>query len=200
MNKLVLKTIGITLVAILICVAIIYGVFALFFPKKMAKFYDGLGNDVLAIKFMDTAYQKSGDIDDLDKLCMYAVKSGDNGLIAQHLGKLFEDETFKNYCLNGNGIEYYDFMASRFVTSFYQVSSDKNAVIDKAFSLTDNYRELSAGYTITRVCISSNPTKEVATYLKDKLTNSLSSYDETAQQLANEDLVNINKYIAKNLI
>ncbi len=199
MKKLVLKTIGVTVAAILAVVLIIYGIMALGFPKDLASFYDGLGNDKLAVSYMAKAYRRTGDIKDLDKTCVYAIKTGDNGLIAEHLEDLVFHEGFKNYCNNSQkGTEYYDFMASKFVSTSYAVSGLDNDIVNKAFLLTGDYRNGCAAYTLLRTVISSNPIREVVTLIQTKISEALPTYSEAGKTLAESDLAVISEYLNKN--
>lgn len=196
MKKLVLKTIGITVGGILAVILIIYGIMALGFPKDLASFYDGLGKDKVAVKYMAKAYGRTGDIKDLDKTCLYAIKTGDNGLIAEYFEDLVFHDGFKNYCQTSEkGTEYYDFIASKFVSSSYAVNGAENDIVNKAFTLTDDYRNGSATYTLLRTVISSNPDKEVVALIQSKINEALPSYSEAGKTLAEKDLAIITEYL-----
>lgn len=196
MKKLVLKTIGITVGAILAVILIIYGIMALGFPKDLASFHDGLGNDKVAVKYMAKAYGRTGDIKDLDKTCLYAIKTGDNGLIAEYFEDLVFHEGFKNYCeTSEKGTEYYDFIASKFLSSSYAVNGVENDLVNKAFLLTDDYRSGSAAYTLLRTVMSSNPDKEVVALIQSKISEALPSYSESGKTLAEKDLAIISEYL-----
>lgn len=198
MKKLVLKTIGITLASLLVAVSLLFGIFVLFFPKNIAKVFDSLGNDKLAVYYCQRAYEKSNSVNDLDTLCFYAVKSGDNGLIAEHLSKLFVDDGFKNYCLEENkGVEYYDFMASKYIVAEFSSGKGVEPVIEKAFSITDDYRKGSAAYTVLRCVVSfcHNPDGYLNT-IKNEIETSVSGYSDAGATLARADLDVINELLS----
>lgn len=193
MKNLVLKTIGITLCAIVVLIALLYGIFVLFFPKNMAKFYDNTGNDKLAVYYMEKACNKSDSIDDLNLLCVYAVKTGDNGLIAKHLDKLFQSDDFKKYSLTTvDGIAYYDFMASKYVIARFYVDG-ATAAIEKAFALTDDYRQFSAVYSLLRTIVSDKERDNgYVESIKEGILSAYDGYSKAGKTYADADLSIIN--------
>ncbi len=147
MNKLIIKTIFITLGTLLVVVGVFYMCFSLFAPQKMAQFWSELGNDKTAVKYMDRAYEKSDDLNDLVTLCSYAVKTGDNRLIDEHLSKLFNDNTFEKYCQSqkeGVNEEQFNFFASKYTAAGYKAGKERGALIDKAFEISKNYGKNNA--------------------------------------------------------
>lgn len=196
MKQLVLKTIGITLAFIAVFVIIGYGVFALFFPKNTAYFYDGLGDDVKAVRYMQKAYERSNEISDLDTLCVYAVKTDDNGLIAEHLVKLFErEEEFYAYAsVKGKG--YYDRMATEYVLAVYEVNNDVNLTIQTASRLTKDYSDGTALRNLLASSVSKGD-KETVILLKSTIESALSTYSVQGKALADKDLAVITEYLAR---
>lgn len=196
MKQLVLKTIGITLAFIAVFVIIGYGVFALFFPKNTAYFYDGLGDDVKAVRYMQKAYDRSKKISDLDTLCVYAIKTDDNGLIAEHLGKLFErDEEFYAYS-SAKGKGYYDRMATEYVLAVYEVNSDVAKTIQTASRLTKDYSDGSSLRNLLASSVSKGD-KETVILLKTTIESSLNAYSAQGKALANKDLAVVTEYLAR---
>ncbi len=185
MKKLVIKTVGITLAFIVVFLAMTYGVFALFFPKNTAYFYDGLGYDKIAVEYMLKAYDKSGDIKDLKTLCDYTIKTDDNGLIAEYLGKIFNEN--KAEFLAETGSEYYDAAASKYINALYEAKEDKSSCVDTAFSVTDKYRKGCAVRSLLgRVFIKND--KQTASLIKTKLESFLATSSEEERQIALDDL------------
>lgn len=197
MKQLVLKTIGITLAFIAVFVFVVYGIFALFFPKNTAYFYDGLGNDVKAVKFMQKAYNRSGELCDLDQLCVYAVKSGDNGLIAKHLGSLFEREAeFKDYADTTKKDGYFDRMATKYVLALYKTESDKTVSIQKASTLTKDYTTDAPMHNVLAASVSDG-NKDAVSFIKTKIEEAYSSFTDLGKQTASQDLSVIEIFLAK---
>lgn len=185
MKKLVIKTVGITLAFIVVFLAITYGVFALFFPKNTAYFYDGLGYDKIAVKYMVKAYDKSGDIKDLKTLCDYTIKTDDNGLIAEHLGEIFDKN--KTEFLAETGSDYYDSASSKYVNALYEVKEDKSSCVDTAFLVTDKYRRSCAVRSLLgRVFIKND--KETALLIKTKLESFCLTASDEEKEIALSDL------------
>lgn len=185
MKKLVIKTVGITLAFIVVFLAITYGVFALFFPKNTAYFYDGLGYDKIAVKYMMKAYDKSGDIKDLKTLCDYTVKTNDNGLIAEYLGEIFDKN--KTEFLAETGSEYYDAAASKYINALYEVKEDKSSCVDEAFAVTDKYRKGCAVRSLLGPVFIKND-EETALLIKTKLESFLATASDEEKQIALSDL------------
>lgn len=196
MKQLVLKTIGITLAFIAVFVIIGYGVFALFFPRNTAYFYDGLGDDVKAVRYMQKAYERSNKMSDLDTLCVYAIKTDDNGLIAEHLGKLFtrEDE-FLTYA-SSKGKAYYNRMATEYVLALYEVNSDVAKTIQTASRLTKDYVDGAPLRNFLAASVSKGD-KETVVLLKTTIESSLNTYTAQGKSLANSDLAVITEYLAR---
>lgn len=199
MKKLILKTIGITVAFIFAFLLIAYGVFALFLPSKTAKFYDGLGSYKTAVRYMERAYVKSGDIKDLDETCLYALKTDDNGLIALHLGELFGEnlQSFKVYSetKSQNGDVYFDFMAGRYVCALYKNSDGKNAVTE-SFRLTSDYNNKCAVRSLLVETISAND-KDTAKAIKTKLEEAILNFTELEKEIANQDIAMIDLFLSR---
>lgn len=185
MKKLVIKTAGITLAFIVVFLAITYGVFALFFPKNTAYFYDGLGYDKIAVKYMLKAYDKSRDIKDLKTLCDYTIKTDDNGLIAEHLSEIFDKN--KDEFLSETGSDYYDWASSKYINALYEVKEDKSSCVDTAFLIMDKYRKgCTVRSLLGRVFIKND--KETALLIKTKLESFYFAAADEEKQIALSDL------------
>lgn len=199
MKKLILKTIGITVAFIFAFLLIAYGVFALFLPSKTAKFYDGLGSYKTAVRYMERAYEKSGDIKDLDEACLYALKTDDNGLIALHLGKLFGEnlQSFRGYSesKSQNGDDYFDFMAGRYVCALYKNSDEKKAVTE-SFRLTFGYKSKCAVRSLLVETLSAND-KDAVKAIKTKLEETIVNFTELEKEIANQDMVMIDLFLSR---
>lgn len=75
MKKLVIKTASITLASIILFVGVLFGALAIFTPKTLGKFFDGMGGEDTAIFFYEKQYNKKQRNEDLfvlvDKLNAY---------------------------------------------------------------------------------------------------------------------------------
>lgn len=201
MKKLILKTIAITIGAVFLFVLIVYGVFALFFPTKTAKFYDGLGAYKTAARYMEKAYKKTGDIKDLDETCLYALKTDDNGLIASYLGELFGDkkDDFAEYAKTKTynaADDYFDFMAGRYVSAMYNSGVEKNTVVTEAFRLTVTYKKQCAARSLLVESVSSKDTDTV-TEIRSKLEEKSSVASEAEAEIIENDIDMIDLFLKK---
>ncbi len=97
MKKLILKTALITLGTILAVVCILYGIFALAFPLKMANFFDSLGMADASVSFYELQYENTGAISDLGALCVKIDAQNDCVRAKKYLTLLTEEEEFSTY-------------------------------------------------------------------------------------------------------
>lgn len=68
MNKLIVKTVIITVVAFVGALALTFGALSIFCPVVLSDFFGSLGGNRAQAYFMEKEYQKSGEFDDLVKL------------------------------------------------------------------------------------------------------------------------------------
>lgn len=192
MKGLVLKTVGITLAFIFAFILITFGVFALFFPKNTAYFFDGLGYDKVAVKYMAKAYDNSKEYADLESLCGYVVKTDDNGLIAEYLGELFtngKDELSANASK-----EYYDYLSCKYISSLYSLNSRN--VVEVAFSIMNNYSKDCCVHTLVALALLGGD-DETLSSVKTQLNDKLSSCLDEERTVILSDIEVIEKYFAK---
>lgn len=98
MTKLVLKTVAITLVAVLGAGMILFGSLALFAPLSVANFFDGMGMYKPAVKFYERQYGKSEDIDDLAVLILKINQETDSIKTEEYLKIMIERTDYSNFC------------------------------------------------------------------------------------------------------
>lgn len=192
MKGLVLKTVGITLAFIFAFMLITFGVFALFFPKNTAYFFDGLGYDKTAVKYMAKAYDKSGEYDDLESLCGYVIKTDDNGLIAEYLGELFTNK--KEQLSASASKEYYDYLSCKYISSLYSLK--KQNVVEVAFSIMNNYSKDCCVHTLVALALLGSDNQTLSS-VKTQLNGLLSSCTEEEKTVILSDIEIIEKYFAK---
>lgn len=194
---LILKTVLITLSAIVILAAATYLVFYLAFPKSLAKVYDDMGSSKISVSLMERAYEKTGDTDDLIKLCNYAIKTGDNGVIAKHLEKLFIDSTFYDYSKNvddGEGL--YNFYAGKYLVARFCTEGDKAAVIDKAFAITKNYTAGNGVQAVIVEILDGKPLdSQSLSYLYSQLTSKVGTFAPEEEVILQVDIANVRQIL-----
>ena len=136
MKKLIIKTSLITLASIIGALVITVGALCLFAPATMAGFFDDVGNDSASVFFYEKQYEKTGDIQDLDKLLVKVYAQKDNKLCEKYAKAMIEHKDFSK--LSAQDKEYY--------YGCYALSLAKNGKFDKAVSVGTQYVE-AYGYT-----------------------------------------------------
>lgn len=145
MKNLVLKTVAITVAAIIALIAVAYLILALAFPKTLADGYDAIGSYSLSVKYYEKQYNKSGDIDDLAALCVKTDVKSDASRAAAYLAELTEREDFSAYCARedengGFKMTAYEFYYGRYTVATFYASG-------VAAAITVAEKAVSAGYT-----------------------------------------------------
>lgn len=105
MKKLVIKTTLITLASIIGALIITVSALCLFAPATMAGFFDDVGNYSASVFFYEKQYEKSGDINDLDKLLLKVYAKGDTCKVEEYSKKIIHHEDFGGYSVDKK--EYY---------------------------------------------------------------------------------------------
>ncbi|MBQ8426449.1 MAG: hypothetical protein IJX16_01670 [Clostridia bacterium] len=147
MTKLVLKTVAITLVAVLGACLIAFGSLALFAPASVANFFDGLGFYKPAIHYYEKQYGKSESIEDLAVLILKLDDDKDSIKTEEYTKILIEHPDYATYCQMKDGVNQGSTVtANEFYISKYAVALVRNdkfiTAIDTAKDFVDDY-----GYT-----------------------------------------------------
>lgn len=145
MKKLVLKTVAITVAAIILLGAAVYLMFALAFPKTLASAWKNIGNYSLAAKYYEKQYDKSEDIEDLAVLCIYLDVKADSVRAAKYLKILTENEKFsESFPVDGKnggfGFTDYEYYFGKYALAEFYANK-----IDAAIAVCT--KAVSAGYT-----------------------------------------------------
>lgn len=147
MTKLVLKTVAITLVAVLSACLVTFGSLALFAPKSVANFFDGLGMYKPAIHYYEKQYGKSQNIEDLAVLILKLDGEKDSVKTEGYLKAMVEHQDYSNYC---NKLDTENSSTALSTDEFYRgkfaVSLVRNGKIDDALNVSAVFVE-SKGYT-----------------------------------------------------
>ena len=106
MKKLVIKTALITVVSIIGAVIIAFGAFAMFAPKSVASFFDGVGGYSASVFFYERQYEKTGDFSDLVVLVDKIDDYTDPDTAKKYLKIFIEHQEFENYCAGKNATKY----------------------------------------------------------------------------------------------
>ena len=116
MKKLVIKTAVITLASILVALAITFGAFAMFAPRSLAVFFDGVGNYSASVFFYEKQYLKTENFSDLVELVNELDDANDSERAQKYLGILIAHEDFENFCANKKifGVPYAEYYNGRY--------------------------------------------------------------------------------------
>ena len=144
MKKLVLKTALITLCSIIALLGILYGVFALFFPKTLAKTFEALGSDNAAIHYYEKQYEKTEDLQDLITLCAKLDVYEDTERAEKYLTILVAKPGFYSTCLDSDvsgQISNEEYFEGKWVVATYLKDGINKAIENSIFSIRKgNYR------------------------------------------------------------
>ena len=145
MKNLVLKTVAITVTAIIVILAGAYLILALAFPKTLAEGYDAIGSYSLSVKYYEKQYNKSGDIADLAALCVKSDVKADASRAVKYLAELTESEDFSAYCEREDKNGGFKMTAYEFYYGRYTVATFFESGVAAAITVAE--KAVSAGYT-----------------------------------------------------
>ena len=153
MTKLVLKTVLITVAAIILTVAAAYMCLALFFPKTLAKGWEAVGSYDLSVKYYEKQYEKTEDISDLSALCVKIDAEKDASRAVKYLKLFTENADFLELCEKNDADGVYGFTAYEIYFGKYAIAAYYNsgipAAVDVAKAATQSgYTEHNAFYVI----------------------------------------------------
>ena len=97
MKNLVIKTVVITLAAIVSLMAITFGALTVFTPKTLGGVFDGAGNYSAAVFFYDLQYEKTGNIEDLAVLIDESYGFGDKENAKKYVALMLKHKDFETY-------------------------------------------------------------------------------------------------------
>lgn len=156
MTKLVLKTVLITVSAIILALAVAYLCFAVFSPKTLAKGWEAVGSYDLSLKYYEKQYGKTEDISDLSIVCVKADAEKDAARAVKYLKLLTENAKFSELCDfedTDTASADYGFTAYEIYFGKYAISAFYNADITAAISVAktatqNGYSKHNAFYVI----------------------------------------------------
>lgn len=136
MKKLVIKTTLITLACLIGALVITISALCLFAPATMAGFFDDVGNYSASVFFYEKQYEKTGDIEDLDKLILKVDMAGDTVRTEKYVKQLIEHKDFNKFLMADR--EYY--------YGCYALSLARNGKFDDAVKVGQDFVSEN-GYT-----------------------------------------------------
>lgn len=153
MKKLVIKTIFITVLAVLALCITVMSAFCVFKPKVIGKMFDDLGNYNASQYFYQMQYSKTGDINELFTLVDNAYEEQDIASVRKYVGALISHKSFKSYCQNKNAslapgdMQTEEYYASWYAELLFLTGDFNNAIkFSKSYVLKNN-GDVDMGYT-----------------------------------------------------
>ncbi len=98
MKSIVLKTALKTLLIVISCLLVAFGVLSLGFPQHMATFCESTGNYAVAAQYASLRYQYTGNVDDLNRCMQNAILAQNDARIIEFGKKLTEHKNFDALC------------------------------------------------------------------------------------------------------
>ncbi len=140
-NKVVLKTAGLTVAALLIVTVLVISAFALFCPSLSGDFCYRIGLDGLSVRFARVAYDKSGEIDDVAVLIERAASVNDDETIVEYAPELLKHKNWSEYeefMTEKLQYQYGNFINGKYAVALYR-KGDKAEALNVAKSATEEY-------------------------------------------------------------
>lgn len=196
MGKLVLKTVAITLAAVLSVCMILFGTLAIFAPAKVANFFDKFGFYGPTVHYYEKQYGKSGEIEDLAVLILKIDDESDSAKEKKYVEEMINRADYSDYCVsvdNSNELskiktkEYY---AGKYATSLVRTNNFSQALtFAEDFIKKNTYSDYNP-YGVIVAEIGESLTLEQLSQLKIKV--STYSYKDVAKA----DLSEIDRLIS----
>lgn len=191
MKKLVIKTVAITVAAIIVLMAAIYLTFALFFPKTLASAWKDMGNYAIAAKYYEKQYGKSEDVDDLAELCVYLDEKDDSARTAKYLKLFTEDENFNARCEledEKGGFKYtaYEYYYGKYAVAEFYANKIAAAIAVATKAVSAGYTENNAFYVL--LLEKENLTESDRDAIVSAITEIKSGLTDEEKQIADKDI------------
>lgn len=196
MKKTVIKTICITLAAIIAACGLIYFLFAAISPKKLGDFFDGIDFHTLAVKNYERQYNKTDDIEDLYVLVTKLDAKAESEKSAKYLGEMTAKSDFSSFCASSTKPNK-EIPTEEYLSGQYVIALVYEEEFTKAESFAQSYYE-KYGYTDFnpyRMIVSEAKdllTAEEKAALKNKLQNmAVASASEKEREKIEEDIASL---------
>ncbi len=200
MKKLILKTVLITLACVIGLLAILFGVFAIFFPSILAKTADNLGNYDVAIHYYEKQYQKTEDLDDLFVLCQKLDVKESPESAKEYLSIMVRSDGFVDFCLEQDKISAEDiacgeYLTSKYVCAIYECGQTGVAIVVAREMVEEfGYTAYNPFYTLT-LRYGAKMTDSELTEIKDTITQIKAGLTGTELEIANDDLAYVEQLL-----
>ncbi len=153
MKKLVIKTIFITVLAILIVCTTVMSAICVFNPRTIAKMFDNFGNYEASQYFYVRQYEKTKEIGDLIVLIDNAYEKQDENKLTRYVLALIMHKDFKAYCQDQNSkLSIGQMTTEEYYAGLYAELLMVTKTFDSALTFAKSYvvksdGSINAGYT-----------------------------------------------------
>lgn len=155
MKKLVIKTVAITIAAIVFLTTAVYFLMAFVSPKVLADSWKAVGNYTFSVKYYEKQYQKSKSLEDLASLCANLDAKNDSARSLKYFVEFTGNEGFSDYCKRedekaqgGFKSSAYEYYYGRYTISAYYVNGIDSAVSISKKAFSSNYTEYNSFYVL----------------------------------------------------
>ncbi len=140
MKKLIIKTIVITISAIICIVSAVFGALCVFAPTSIASVFEDLGCYKESMFFYELKYEQSNDIDDLIVLIDKAYGNDDAEGLEEYLHNLIWHKGFYAYCQKEDENLPSTAMPSKdYFVGYYATILIRNGKFDVALNMSKSY-------------------------------------------------------------
>lgn len=182
MKKLIIKTTVITLSAIIIFLAVSFGIVCIVKPSVIASVFDDLGYYSAANFFYEMQYEQTEDINDLAVLIDRSFDDEDKKDLEQYLSVLISHKDFDSFCDNKNSSasQLQKMTAQEYYAGYYvsvlidNGKANESFIVSKSFVEAFGYTEYNPFRTIVEESFSKLSDAE-----KDQLKSTLSDFNQT---------------------
>ncbi len=192
MKKLIIKTIVITISAIVCIVSAVFGALCIFAPTSIASVFEDMGCYKQSMFFYEMKYEQSNDIDDLIVLIDKAYGNGDEDGLEEYLSSLIWHKNFYKYCQSQDAnLPANDMPTQDYFVGYYATVLIDNGKFESALNMSKSYVNM---FTYTEFNPIRTIVKESFNVLtaeqKEQLKQTILTYEQNAFVL--EDLNKFN--------
>ena len=143
MKKLVIKTAIITFISVILGAVLIFTALSLVSPKTMSDFTYSLGMEKASCSYSVKAYEKSGDINDLDTVLVKSLSTEDYCTLKKYSKEMIDRDEFLN-----QSKAYKDTVLTYYILSLVETGDDATftlavAVYEEFYSSYDENNPVS---------------------------------------------------------
>lgn len=156
MVKIIVKTFIKTALAVVVMLAVAFGVVSIAFPQHMATLFENAGCYRTATDYASLRHFYTGNVNDLDRCARDSILSRNNGKIVKYCGKLVADEEFAELCTSYIGAydsyDYRQYICGNLASAQY-AEGDAEGAVDTATAALDGVEGFPVNNALALLCI-----------------------------------------------